>query len=149
VKRLLIGFTIFWGLVATVVVVLLMLQQSAESENPPAAPTGPMTCQGLQRRAEQCADPLADLAAELVEKWARRTGKSGFGASAQGTVARSFVHNAIGEKKVIGYCKPYMDSKESLIVQAKAEMERCYRLAGCAPFVACLRKIGNRLIKEL
>ncbi|MFH2010570.1 MAG: hypothetical protein ABI333_28475 [bacterium] len=148
-KRLLFGFAVFWGLVAAAVVTLLILQDQGESKDTAGPPPGPMTCQGLQQRAEQCADPLADLAAELAEKRAKRQGESGFGASAVGTVLRSFVHNVIGEKKVVRYCKQYWDTQSPSLVRAKKELEQCYGLAGCTPFVKCLRKIGNRLINEL
>lgn len=142
-KRLGLALVGFWIALGAVVAVVALYTDAPSS--PAAEPPGPMTCASLQKRAERCADPLADLAGELFTEHLKRQGESSFGISTKGTLAATVVYGAIADKKVAAYCKRYWDSKRPRIRQARAQLAACFAKPGCQAFTVCLGEVARRL----
>jgi hypothetical protein len=143
VKRLLLALVGFWVVLGAVLVLLVALSDAPEGTAP--KPPGPLTCASLQRRAEQCADDLSALAADLVIRHTGTPGGASFGSEAKRAVVATLVQTAIAEKKVAAYCRRYWNSPRPLVRRARAALQTCFGRPGCKPFSACLRDLAARL----
>ncbi len=141
-KRLLALLLGFWLLLATVLVVVVVF--SEDTPAPKEKPPGPMTCASLQKRAERCADELADFGGELYAAHLRDQGESDFAINAKVPIAATLVFGAITDKKVAHYCKLYWKSDTKRIRQARASLAKCFARPGCEAFVDCLRSRMKR-----
>lgn len=142
-KRLLLALLGFWALLVGVTVLLAVYTDDAPP--PKEKPPGPMTCASLQKRAEKCADGLAELGAELYAVYARAQGESEFAIGAKQPIVGTVVFGAISEKKVARYCKRLWASKDARIKKAKAGLTTCFARPGCDPFVDCVRELAKRI----
>jgi len=142
-KRLGLALVGFWIVMGVVVAVVAL--RTEDSPGPAEKPPGPMTCASLQKRAEVCADGLADLVGDLYAEHLQRQGESPLGISTKRTLAVTVVYGAISDKKVAAYCNRYRDSDNPRIRRAQKEVTACFAKPGCQAFVDCLRKVARRL----
>lgn len=142
-KRLVLMLVGFWVALGAVVAVVAL--QTEDGPTPAEEPPGPMTCASLQKRAERCADALADLAGEVYAHHLEGQGESELSIFAKRTLAATVAYGAIDEKKVASYCKRYWDSDLPRVRRARAQLAACFEKPGCQDFTACLRKLALQL----
>jgi len=142
-KRILLLLIGFWALLGAVATGLVLLSDDAPA--PKEKPPGPMTCASLQKRAEKCADGLAELAGHLYALHARQQGESAFAIGTKRPIVATVVYGAISEKKVARYCTRYWKSEDPRFKKAKAGLGACFVKSGCDPFVDCVRRLAERV----
>ena len=142
-KRILLGLLTFWVLLAGALVLVVVLTEEQAPLTPP--PPGPMTCDSLQRRAQECADDLSDLAGDFLASDAKRRGLPALAIEARRTAAITVVHAAIGDRQVASYCQRYHRSRHPQVRRIFAGLRDCFRRPGCPAFTACLRDFVHRL----
>ncbi len=104
-----------------------------------------MTCDSLQRRAQRCADGLADLAADLVARHMEGKGEPPLSVSAARTLAATMAYSAISEGQVAARCKRLWSSTHERVKRLRRGLEACFARTGCQAFVECVRRAADGL----